>query len=328
MTNEQNKLLKVAIIGLGNQTINDHIPSLLRRDDVVVSVVCDIKKQALNLFSEKYPELSENVKKYTSFAKIPLSDIDFAILSVPHDKYFEIIKVLVSKKVPFIKEKPFARNIKEMKGILSLPGIEKYCFVCSQRRYSSLYKKAVEVIKQVGKPYLFNACYELKVQDPHKGWRGNSLRAGGGCLIDMGYHIIDQLLWWFGEPEEIFVSKSNLAVPRVKQYAEDTSLISFKYGNGLQGSITLSRSTAEKREEYKLVGSKAQINGNKRSLILQNKKGAILLNLSNGEDSEMIDNQLDFFIKRIREKKGFPDILSQHKNNMEFIDRCYKTVSK
>lgn len=102
MTNEQNKLLKVAIIGLGNQTVNDHIPSLLRRNDVVISVVCDIKKQALNLFSNKYPELSENVKKYTSLAKISLSDVDFAILSVPHDKYFEIIKMLVAKRIPFI----------------------------------------------------------------------------------------------------------------------------------------------------------------------------------------------------------------------------------
>lgn len=328
MTNEQNRPLKVAIIGLGNQTINDHIPCLLRRNDVVISVVCDIKKQALNLFSEKYPELSENVKKHTSFTKISLSDIDFAILSVPHDKYFEIIKVLVAKKIPFIKEKPFARNIKEMKKILSLPGIEKYCLVCCQRRYSSLYKKAVEVIKQVGRPYLFNACYELKIQDPHKGWRGSSLRAGGGCLIDMGYHIIDQLLWWFGEPEKIFVSTSNLAVPRVKQYAEDTALVSFKYSNGLQGSITVSRSTAEKREQYRLIGSKAQINGNKRSLILQDKKGNVLLSLSNDEDSEMIENQLDFFIKRVRNKEDFSDILFQHKKDMKFIDRCYKAASK
>jgi hypothetical protein len=35
-----------------------------------------------------------------------------------------------------------------MKKILSLSGIEKYCFVCSQRRYSSLYKKANELARQ------------------------------------------------------------------------------------------------------------------------------------------------------------------------------------
>lgn len=144
----------------------------------------------------------------------------------------------------------------------------------------------------------------------------------------MGYHIIDQLLWWFGEPEKIFVSTSNLAVPRVKQYAEDTALVSFKYSNGLQGSITLSRSTAEKREEYRLVGSNAQINGNKKSLILMDKKGNVLLSLSNDKDSEMIDNQLDFFIRRVRRKEDFSDSLFQHKKDMDFIDRCYKAASK
>ncbi|MCX7928702.1 MAG: Gfo/Idh/MocA family oxidoreductase [Patescibacteria group bacterium] len=327
MINKQDKLLKAAIIGLGNQTFNDHIPSLLRRNDVIISVVCDVKKQALDFFCDKYSELSRNVKKYTNFEKIPLSDIDFVIVSLPHDEYFEIIKILVANGIPFVKEKPFARNIEEMKKILSLPGIEKCCFVCSQRRYSSLYVEARKVIRQVGKPYLFSACYKLKIQDPHKGWRGNSLKAGGGCLIDMGYHIIDQLLWWFGEPEKIFVSKSNLAVPKVKEYAEDTSLISFKYSNGLHGSIILSRSTAEKKEEYELVGSKAQINGDKKSLVLRDKKGNVLLNLSIDESSEMIDNQLDFFIKRIRGKRCFSDILSQHKKNMEFIDRCYKVAS-
>lgn len=328
MTNKQNQSLRVVVIGLGNQALNDHIPSLLKRSDVTISMVCDIRNEALNLFSEKYPDLSKNVAKYTDYKRIPLSEIDFALLSLPHDKYFEIIEKLFNKRIPFIKEKPFARDIKEMNRILSLPDIEKYCFVCSQRRYSSLYKKAFESINQVGKPYLFNACYELKIQNPHKGWRGSNRRAGGGCLIDMGYHIIDQLLWWFGEPEEVFVSKSNLAVSRVRQYAEDTALISFRYKKGLQGSIILSRSTAEKKEEYKLVGSKAQITGNKKCLVLQDKSGNILLNLGNSDDSEMIDNQLDFFIKRIKKKRGFSDILTQHKKNMEFIDRCYKIASR
>jgi len=128
-------------------------------------------------------------------------------------------------------------------------------------------------------------------------------------------------------PEKIFVSKSNLAVPKIKDYAEDTSIVSFKYKNGLQGSIILSRSAGEKKEEYNLVGSKAQIVGNKRNLVLKNKEGKILLELNNKNNSEMIDNQLDFFIKRVKDGKDFSDILFQHKKNMEFINRCYKLAS-
>lgn len=319
--------MKVALIGLGSQTINDHLPSLLRRSDIIISEVCDISNNALRVFSQNYPNLSERANKYNNFAKMPLQKIDFCILSLPHNEYFRILSNLVKREIPFIKEKPFARNKKEMEKILSLTGIEKYCFICSQRRYSSLYKKAFEIKKQVGKPYLFNVVYKLKIQNPQQGWRGNVVKAGGGCLIDMGYHIIDQLLWWFGEPEKIFVSKSNLAVPKVKDYAEDTSIVSFKYKDGLQGSIILSRSAGEKKEEYNIVGSNAQIIGGKRDLTLKNKKGEILFELNDKDDSEMIDNQLDFFIKRVKDSKDFSDVLFQHKKDMEFIDRCYKLAS-
>jgi len=142
----------------------------------------------------------------------------------------------------------------------------------------------------------------------------------------MGYHIFDQLLWWFGEPEKIFVTKSNLAVPEIDSYAEDTAVISFQYHDGLQGSITLSRSAWEKKEEFCLVGSKGLLRGNKRSLILKNKQGKILLEKFTKDDSDMIDRQLDFFLKKIKDKKEFGDIIEQHKKNMEFIDRCYQSV--
>jgi len=326
LNSEPKKIMKVALIGLGNQMLNDHIPSLLKRCDVSISMVCDISDDALHIFSKKYPDLSKTVKKYKDFTKMSLSDVSFVVLSLPHDKYLKVINVLVKKGIPFIKEKPFARNIKEINKMLSLLNIEKYCFVCSQRRYSSLYKRAFEMTKQIGRPYLFNAIYKLKIQNPCQGWRGNSVRAGGGCLLDMGYHIIDQLLWWFGEPERVFVSKSSLAIPDIKKYAEDTAIISFSYKDGLQGSVVLSRSAGEKKEEYNLVGSKAQITGNKKSLIIQDKQGNVLLDLSSGDDSEMTDNQLNFFIKRVREKKDFSDVLYQHEKNIDFINRCYKVA--
>ena len=56
MNNKLRKTMKVALIGLGNQTLNDHIPSLLKRRDVGISMVCDVSNNAIRLFSEKYPD--------------------------------------------------------------------------------------------------------------------------------------------------------------------------------------------------------------------------------------------------------------------------------
>lgn len=317
------KTLRVAIIGLGNQSLNDHIPALLRRNDVLITEICDLNESSIELFFQKYTNISNSIRVYQNVFDMHLN-VDFCIVSLPHNQYFEIIKYLIIKKIPFIKEKPLSRNRSEMQEILSLPDIHKYCFTCSQRRYNPLYKKALEAKNEIGKAYLFNAIYKLKVLDPHTGWRGNKELAGGGCLMDMGYHIIDQLLWWFGEPDDIFVTTSNMAIENGGDYAEDTSLISFKYKEGLHGSIVLSRSAGEKKEEYALVGSKGQLSGTKRSLVLQNKEGSVLWDSRIEDDAPMMDGQLEFFINRIREGKDFKDIIVQHKKNMEFIDRCYE----
>jgi len=148
-------------------------------------------------------------------------------------------------------------------------------------------KNAIDIVESVPNngTCLYDAVYDAidllddQIQNPQEGWRGDVGRAGGGSLLDMGYHIIDQLLWWFGEPEKIFVATSNLAVPNIRGYAEDTSTVSFKYKTGLQGTIVLSRSSGEKKEEYSLVGSKFQITGNKKFLLLQDKTGKVVSEL-------------------------------------------------
>ncbi|MDQ3239111.1 MAG: Gfo/Idh/MocA family oxidoreductase, partial [bacterium] len=147
--------------------------------------------------------------------------------------------------------------------------------------------------------------------------------AGGGCILDMGYHIIDQLVWWFGLPDNIFAQKSTLAVPNANYDAEDTATIAFKYESGLHGSILLSRFAGDKQEEYSLYGSNGSIVGSKKHLLVKNRAGEIICEEAEQDTSVMIDSQLEFFITRIRQDINFSDIHDENLMNMRFIDRCY-----
>jgi predicted dehydrogenase len=320
----RNGKLKVAFVGLGNQALNDHIPSVLKRNDLRVVSVCDKSKLSQDKFFQKFPKCKGTVSSYSDFSKMPLKGVDFFVVSVPHDQYPNVVKRLVLNKKYFIKEKPLARNVSEMRQMLSLRDFDKYCFVCTQRRYGKIFKEALKKKNIIGDAFLFNSSYKLNIPNPEAGWRGDKKKAGGGCVIDMGYHIIDQLLWWFGEPDEVFVSKSSLAVPDVQDYAEDTAVISFRYLDGLHGTITLSRSAGEKSEGYSLVGSKGCLYGTKRELVVKDKEGNILLEKTQENDSEMTDKQLQFFIQRVKHGGGFGDVISNHRKNIEFIDRCYR----
>jgi predicted dehydrogenase len=60
---------KVGIIGLGRQSLNDHIPALLRRDDIEIVSISDISEAAHKAFFEMYPALRGRVKSHKNFKK-------------------------------------------------------------------------------------------------------------------------------------------------------------------------------------------------------------------------------------------------------------------
>jgi predicted dehydrogenase len=320
-------LLKAAIIGLGHQS-NDHISAVLKRKDLQITAICDVDKNKLEEFKISHPELDLNFYDNPS-QLLEQETIDFAIVSVPHDKYIDIVEDLCKRQIYFMKEKPLARTLKETKELLKIKGFSRYCYICTQRRHNIVYQKAKELLDKdaIGKPYFFSAIYKLNISNPNEGWRGKEEIAGGGCILDMGYHIIDQLVWFFGLPELVFATKSSMAVSNVPAYTEDTASISFKYSSGLHGSIILSRSGNEKHEEFSIYGSNGNILGSKNELRTQiaKKDGEILVN---DESSNMLDKQLEFFVDKVRNKSSFDDILESNYKNMYFIDSCYRSAKQ
>ena len=67
-------------------------------------------------------------------------------------------------------------------------------------------------------------------------WRRES--AGGGVLIDTGAHIMDQVIWWFGEPDEIeYFDDADGGV-------EAEALVKLRWKSGLEGEVELTRTHA------------------------------------------------------------------------------------
>lgn len=320
------KTLRAGVIGLGRQSINDHIPALLRRKDIELVCVSDVNVNAQNGFYEAFPDLKDKVKTFDDFQDVIKEKVDFVVVAIPHDQYFEVSKALCQNKIPFMKEKPFARTLDETIAMASIEGIEKYCFVCTQRRFHPLYEKAYESLDDLGKLASFNATYTLNLPQSVSGWRKSSDVSGGGVIIDMGYHIIDQLLWWFGYPDDIHAKISNLSTEDNMYDTEDSATIVFSYyDTGLQGSIILSRCTGVKVEGYQIAGSQAFMEGGKAQLLIKERStGDPIYTEERNYSEEMMDNQLDFFIDTFTQGRNFERNHLDNLLNMKFIERCYR----
>lgn len=180
--------LKVGIIGLGHQSLEDHLPAIFVSADAELIAVADVDVEKLKSFSNDH----KDIHTYQQFNDLFKSErLDFVIIAVPHHLHQDIIKEVIKRKIHVLKEKPFTVTLaqaKEIKELAERNGVK--IMLTLQRRFNPIYSTFFQLIDKIGTPFFIEAKYTFYTDSPHEGWRGKKELAGGGCLIDMGYHII------------------------------------------------------------------------------------------------------------------------------------------
>ncbi|MEV4500864.1 Gfo/Idh/MocA family protein [Streptomyces klenkii] len=242
---------RAAMVGLGHQATSDHLPGLAQCHLAELAAVCDVDAGRVDAVADAH-----RVPGFTDLEQL-LEEArpDFVIVAVPHHVGQPIVSACAEAGVHVMKEKPFATDPHEAAELAALcdkAGIE--LMVTVQRRFHPVYPAALALLDRIGTPYLVEGRYTFHRPDPAAGWRGRAKLAGGGCLADMGYHLIDLLIWYLGLPDHILADTSTAAVPGAEYDAEDTALVHLAYDRGLYGSLLVSRSAGPKTERLAITG--------------------------------------------------------------------------
>ncbi|SFD73155.1 Gfo/Idh/MocA family protein [Streptomyces aidingensis] len=249
-------LRRAAVVGLGTQALEDHLPGVAASRLAELVAVCDTDPGRVAPV-----ESAHQVPGYTDLERL-LADVrpDFVIIAVPHHAGRRITETCAKAGVHVMKEKPFATDPAEAADLAVLcrtTGIE--LMVTVQRRFHPVYRAARQMLEHVGDPYLLEGRYTFRCPDPSAGWRGQAGLAGGGCLIDMGYHLVDLVIWYLGLPDRILAHTSATASPGASYDAEDTALVHLSYDSGLHGSLLVSRSIGPKAEQLRVTGPQGTV---------------------------------------------------------------------
>lgn len=321
---EKRARLRVGVVGIGKQALEDHIPALQASDGAELVAICDDNPQVV----AEQQEL-QHVPGYTDFRKMFKDQrLDFVIVCVPHHAGRVVIEASARKHIHVLKEKPFATSMseaRELADICERAGI--HLMVALQRRFNPIYTSFLQLADQIGTPFIADARYTLHVPDPSEGWRGRNAEAGGGCIIDMGYHLIDMILWCFGLPDRILADLSVSARPDREYDAEDTALIHFAYDSGMYGSLLLSRYIGPKSEQIRIVGSRG---------IVQLERGRVQRLTNSGEVVESLSReqawpsaaacQVDHFCRVIAGLRPNATGPADNLAHSGFIAACYESA--
>ena len=312
---------KAAVIGLGHQALKGHLPGLVDSQFAQLAAVCDTDPGKVAAQAQQH-----NVPGFTDI-RILLEDVrpDFTIVAVPHHAGREVVETCAAAGVHVMKEKPFAISPAEAAELVALcdkTGIE--LMVTVQRRFHPVYAAAVQLFEQIGQPYLVEGRYTFPCPDPAAGWRSRASLAGGGALMDMGYHLIDLLIWYLGLPDRVLASTSTAARPDAQYDAEDTALVHLAYDSGLYGSLLISRSAAPKTEQLTVLGTHGTVVIERGHLRRLTPDGRLIESLTNEPAwSTVATAQIDCFCRVLDGQRINPSAPNAHLAHAAFLAAAY-----
>jgi predicted dehydrogenase len=169
-------------------------------------------------------------------------EIDGVVIATPSGLHAEqAIRALKAGKAVFC-QKPLGRNREETKRVVEAArAADKLLGVDLSYRYTQAMQQVYRLVQSGDLGFIY--AVELTFHNaygPDKAWFYDRELSGGGCVIDLGVHLVDLALWCLSFPEVESVSSSlfskgkrlTAAEGQVEDYA--TAAIALQTGTHLQ----------------------------------------------------------------------------------------------
>jgi len=227
--------LRVAVVGLGKMGLL-HASLLNVLPNVQVIALCErsflTRRFLKKVFKGKH--IVDDVEKLSNL------DLDAVYVTTPIPSHFPIAKTLYSRKIAknLFVEKTLAASYDEAKELCELARcFGKGNMVGYVRRFAVTFKKAREILLDdaIGQPTFFEAYAR---SSDFLGSERNSRKPAsrGGVLGDLGCHVVDLALWYFGELRVEGARLQSL----VGNSSEDIADFEVRNSNGLKGRFSVS----------------------------------------------------------------------------------------
>ena len=253
-------MLRGAIIGFGAVAANGHCPAYAQSGEAKIVAVVDRTKERRKAARESLPGVATlaTIEELAAGA-----EIDFVDICTPPALHGEPMLDALARGWNVLCEKPLLLDLVELEKARSLARDRGRAVVPVHNwKYAPIIRRATEILRSGAIGRLREVEIEtLRVEDcavadpEHPNWRRDPAIAGGGVLMDHGWHAIYLARYWFGgEPDEVR-AKLHRSTPRG---VEDEAALTLSFPGG-QAKFFLTWRADIRRNTMRLTGERGEI---------------------------------------------------------------------
>lgn len=175
------------------------------------------------------------------------------VLAVPHSAYPDLLRACGDAGLSVLKEKPLAVSGPQARSLRRLCDPDRLV-VGVQRRQSQAYQHLVAELARS----TVTACtyrYVLGIASdggPDASWRGDAGLAGGGAMLDMGYHAVDLVVGLLGVPDRVYAVLHPRQRSRGGSAVEQRGTVLLEFQEDCVATLLVGRHLVPKAERFSL----------------------------------------------------------------------------
>jgi predicted dehydrogenase len=146
-------------------------------------------------------ELAPDAQLVGSFEELLACDPDGVVIATPSALHAEQCIAAFKAGAAAFCQKPLGRSAAEVEAVLAAAeNADRLLGVDLSYRHTAAMQGIRQRLPELGKAFAADLPFHI-AYGPGAGWFWDPKLSGGGCLIDLGVHLVDLALWLFDFPE-------------------------------------------------------------------------------------------------------------------------------
>ncbi len=273
-------MLRGAFIGFGHVARLGHLPGWLAREDVAIVAAADVRPEGRAALAQRVP----GVRWYDSAdAMLEGERLDFVDVCTPPAFHGAGIRAALERGLHVLCEKPLVLSPEELEDLaalargrsLALTTVHNWRHAPALRRLTALVGEgSIGAICRCRWETLRDRPAVAAGTEADGNWRVDPAVAGGGILVDHGWHAFSTIQSWLpGDPERI---GARLETRRHLQWPiEDTATVVLEFPRA-RAEVFLTWTAAERANRVAIEGSEASLLLDGATLELRSREGAVM----------------------------------------------------
>jgi predicted dehydrogenase len=249
--------LRGAVIGYGLAGSVFHAPLIAATPGLRVGMVVTGNPERQAAAGRAYPDAAVASNADEVFERA--ADHDFVVVAAPNDVHVTLAREALEAGLPVVVDKPFAPTADEARSLVERArdlGVPITAYM--NRRWDSD-QLTLRRLLQEGK--LGNVLrYESRLErwrpalsEPRPWSETSPPEAGGGILLDLGTHLVDQAMLLFGEVTRVYAELFN----RRGGGADDDAFVALEHASGVRSHLWTSLLAASPGPRLRVLGDQA-----------------------------------------------------------------------